>query len=267
MLAFVDLPAYLLPLDEESRRCGVELARILEPHLAAGTIPAGEDATRAAAPSLVHVESGCLRWQEGPRLVRLFNDGNWIAAGPDGAGHGASATSEFVTSVRAIARPAFEARLRDDAAAAALWERYRTLEERILLGLAGALAKEDVAPDTRLHRFRRDEVIVTEGSASHEVFVMLEGAATVLIQGRAVGAVGEGEVFGEIAFLTGQPRSATVIAASSCLVQVIERDQFAAMVKANPALMVHVATTLASRVVELNGKLRGLAGAVPAPSE
>jgi CRP-like cAMP-binding protein len=85
---------------------------------------------------------------------------------------------------------------------------------------------------------------------------MLEGSASVQVRGNTVGAIAEGEVFGEISFLTGQPRSASVIATSPCLVQVIEREQFAVMVRANPQLMVHVATTLANRVVELNGKLQ-----------
>jgi CRP-like cAMP-binding protein len=267
MLAFIDLPAYLPALDEESRRCGAELAQALGPHLAAATIKAEEDATRAAEPTLVYLESACLRWQDGPRLVRMYNDGDWIAAGPDGAGQGASATSEFASTVRTIARPAFEAHLRQDAATAALWEQYRGLQERILLGLCGTLAREDVAPNTRMTRYQRDDVIVIEGSPANEVFVMLEGAASVMVQGRPVGAIGEGEVFGEISFLTGQPRSASVVAASPCLVQVIEREQFAAMVRANPQLMVHVATTLASRVVDLNGKLQGSVGSFPRQSE
>jgi CRP-like cAMP-binding protein len=256
MLAFIDLPAYLTVLDEESRRCGVQLAQALDAELSPGALRAHEDATLLEEPALVYLQSGCLRWQDGPRLVRLYNDGNWLAAGPEGAGQGASASSEFVSQVRRIARPAFDRRVRADPALAALWDQYRSLEERILLGLAGTLAREDVAPNTRMARYRRDEVIVTEGSAANEVFVMLEGGASVLIQGRAIGGIGEGEVFGEISFLTGQPRSASVVALGSCLVQVIEREQFAAMVKANPQLMVHVATTLATRVVDLNGKLQ-----------
>src|SRR5213078_4303607 len=121
-----------------------------------------------------------------------------------------------------------------DATVAALWERYHSLEERILLGLAGTLALEDVAPNTRMTRYRRDDVIVTEGSPAEEIFVMVEGGASVRIQGHTVGTIAEGEVFGEISFLTGQPRSASVVALGSCLVQAIERQQFAAMVKANP---------------------------------
>jgi CRP-like cAMP-binding protein len=263
MLAFIDLPAHLPALDEESRRCGVQLAQALAPHLSTGTLRAHEDATLLEEPTLVYLESGCLRWQDGPRLVRLYNDGNWLSAGPDGAGPQVSASSEFVSSVRRIARPAFDARLRADPAAAALWDRYRTLEERILLGLAGTLAREDLAPNTRMSRFRCDDVIVAEGSPANEVFVMIEGGASVMLEGRAIGNIAEGEVFGEISFLTGQPRSASVVALSACLVQVIEREQFAALVKANPQLMVHVAATLATRVVELNGKLQAAARSGP----
>jgi hypothetical protein len=259
MLAFIDLPAYLTALDEESRRCGVQLAELLAPNLTVGKLTAHEDITLMEEPTVVYLESGCLRWQDGPRLVRLYNDGNWLQAGPQGAGQGASASSEFVSTVRRIARPAFDECLRADPEAAALWERYRDLEERILLGLAGALAREDLAPDTRMTRYRRDDVIVAEGSPPNEVFVMIEGGAAVHIGGRQIGLISEGEVFGEISFLTGQPRSASVVALGACLVQVIQRDQFARMVKANPQLMVHVATTLAARVMDLNAKLQAAA--------
>jgi hypothetical protein len=261
MLAFIDLPAYLSALDQESRSVGARLAQALEGQLAVRAIKAEEDATVADAESLVYVESGCLRWQDGPRLVRLYNDGNWLPAGPEGAGQGARVSSEFLTAARTIPRPLFDQRLRADTEAAALWDRYRTLEERILLGLAGALAREERTPDTRLVRYQAGEVIVTAGSPAEEVFVLLEGAASVVLQERAVGQIAEGEVFGEISFLTGQPRSATVVAAVSCLVQAIGREEFAAMTKANPQLMVHVATTLAQRVVDLNGKLQAAATA------
>jgi CRP-like cAMP-binding protein len=114
--------------------------------------------------------------------------------------------------------------------------------------------------NTRMTRFRKGDVIVTEGSPPNEVFVMIEGGAAVQIGGRQIGLVAEGEVFGEISFLTGQPRSASVVALGACLVQVIEREQFAVMVKSNPQLMVHVATTLAGRVTELNAKLKAATG-------
>lgn len=255
MLTFVDVPQYLTALDQESRRCGVELAQGLGEALSGVMFAAHSDLTVADAPTWIHVESGCLRWQEGTRLVRMYNDGDWLLAGPDGAGQGASVTSEFTTTARTIDRAAFEQRLRDDPALYGLWEDYRQSQQRILLGLAGVLARDDLSPNTRLQRFQNDQVIVTEGSPANEVFVMLEGAASVRVQGRAVGTIAEGEVFGEISFLTGQPRSASVIATGPCLVQVIEREQFAVMVRANPQLMVHVATTLASRVVDLNSKL------------
>jgi hypothetical protein len=256
VIAFVDVPGYLLALDEESRGHGAALAGRLGPHLAAGAVKADQDATRADSASLVYLESGILKWQEGARLVRLYNEGDWLTAGPAGAGHGASATSEFLTGVRTIERAAFEARLRADPEAAELWQRYRDLQERILLGLAAALARENQTPDTRLVRYRPGDVIVTEGTAADEVFVMLEGGASVEVDGGVVGAIGEGEVFGEIAFLTGQPRSATVIATSPCLVQAIARAQFEVMAGANPQLMVRVASTLANRIVDLNRKLQ-----------
>ena len=80
----------------------------------------------------------------------------------------------------------------------------------------------------RLLTFAAGDVIVTEGEPGQSVFLLASGTVKVFVrapEGRdvAVGALGEGSFFGEMATLSGQPRSATVTAASACDLLEIDR--------------------------------------------
>jgi CRP-like cAMP-binding protein len=89
-------------------------------------------------------------------------------------------------------------------------------------------------PDEERDRFARvcteveveaGATLVTEGDFGHAMFVITEGAADVLRDGNVVRALGAGDVFGEIAVLSGGRRTATVVARTPLrLVAVLNRD-------------------------------------------
>jgi CRP/FNR family transcriptional regulator, cyclic AMP receptor protein len=58
------------------------------------------------------------------------------------------------------------------------------------------------------------KVVVTEGAAGSEFFVILEGRARVERHGREVASLGPGSFFGDLALLDRAPRNASVIADS-----------------------------------------------------
>ena len=65
----------------------------------------------------------------------------------------------------------------------------------------------------RLKLFGRGEPVIEEGAAGDSMFVMLRGAANVLVSKNGskiqVATLGAGDCFGEMSLLTGEPRSAT----------------------------------------------------------
>jgi serine/threonine protein kinase len=60
--------------------------------------------------------------------------------------------------------------------------------------------------------FSKGDVIVTEGEQETAFYIIAKGGVEVMKDNRVVGIMKQGDCFGEIAFLTHQPRNATIVA-------------------------------------------------------
>ncbi len=60
--------------------------------------------------------------------------------------------------------------------------------------------------------YEKGEIIVTEGEQETAFYIIAKGGVEVVKDGRVVGMMKQGDCFGEIAFLTQQPRNATIVA-------------------------------------------------------
>ena len=84
--------------------------------------------------------------------------------------------------------------------------------------------------------FGRGERIVHQGDQGDAMYVVLEGTAIVTIKTendaeREVARLSRGEFFGEMALLTGDPRTASVTAVDDLAVLVIHKDALQAMLE------------------------------------
>jgi CRP/FNR family cyclic AMP-dependent transcriptional regulator len=82
----------------------------------------------------------------------------------------------------------------------------------------------------RLH-IQAGEVILREGRLGRELFVVLEGTATVTRAGRVVNVLHAGDYFGELAAIEAVPRSATVTATTDLDVLIVGPREFDAMME------------------------------------
>ena len=99
-----------------------------------------------------------------------------------------------------------------------------------------------------------DRLVLGEGvRGGGSVFVLLEGTARVEIGGRAVGRLGPGDVFGELALLDGRPRSASVVATSDIVTVRLSRTAFLDLVRSDPDIALRVMEGLAARLRECQG--------------
>ncbi len=70
-----------------------------------------------------------------------------------------------------------------------------------------------------------NELIVRKGGLGDAVFFIASGAAEVIFPGRRI-PLGSGDVFGEMALLTGAPRQADVKALTYCRLLVLRKADF-----------------------------------------
>ncbi len=103
-------------------------------------------------------------------------------------------------------------------------------------------------------QYAAGETIVRQGEAGRSLFVVVRGEASVRLAGanREVARLRNGDVFGEMSLLTGEPRTATVSAADDCDLVEIDAEGFRTVVMANPSVLERVTTVTAARREELD---------------
>lgn len=91
-------------------------------------------------------------------------------------------------------------------------------------------------------------VLMRQGDRGEEMFVIIEGGAEVVKDGRPLGEKSAGDFFGEIALVDGGPRTATVTLTRESRLLVVDRRQFHAMMEEFPDVRLQVLQALAERV-------------------
>jgi CRP/FNR family transcriptional regulator, cyclic AMP receptor protein len=95
---------------------------------------------------------------------------------------------------------------------------------------------------------REGKEMTRQGERGREFFVLLEGDADVIKDGRSINTLGTGDFFGEIALVSDTPRTATVIATSPVRALVITDRSFRRLLKDQPEIQSKVLAALAARV-------------------
>jgi serine/threonine-protein kinase len=70
---------------------------------------------------------------------------------------------------------------------------------------------------SNLLRVSKGKVVVNEGEIDDSFYVILSGRAEVRKKDRTLATVNRGECFGEMSYLSGESRAATVVAATNCI--------------------------------------------------
>lgn len=107
------------------------------------------------------------------------------------------------------------------------------------IGEVAAIADEIDLPEGKL--------LTVEKADGREFVVMVDGTAAVSRGGEIVNTLGPGDWFGEIALLTGKPRTATVVATSPVHALVIAGYRFTQLLEHAPEIRTKVEKVLAER--------------------
>ena len=92
------------------------------------------------------------------------------------------------------------------------------------------------------------KVLVSEGSAGAEFFVILDGQAKVTRHGQEVATLGPAQFFGDLALLDRAPRNATVTATTPMELVVLGQREFSALIDEVPGFAHKLLAGLARRL-------------------
>ncbi len=95
--------------------------------------------------------------------------------------------------------------------------------------------------------FAPGEVVVRQDDEGASLFIVRRGTLKVHIGDAVVGRLKEGDVFGEMSFLTGEKRKATVYAATEVRLVEISKEDIEPAIRANPRLLESLSVLLAER--------------------
>ncbi len=158
------------------------------------------------------------------------------AVNPGAAGQAAAALPAAASATR----------LRDHTAAE---DRQAVLAEVALLQPVAAPERARLAQGLRLHRLEPGDLAVRSGETGDSMFVVAAGVLEVLVGSETslqrANVLGAGGAFGEMALLTGEPRSATVRALCPTVLYELSRPMLAPLLDERPGLVDELAAAMA----------------------
>lgn len=133
----------------------------------------------------------------------------------------------------------------------------------LFAGLDGA-ARVAVLDHAAWYSVPGGNILFAQGEAGDALYVLLRGSMAVLRVAadgvrRRIARVAAGEVVGEMALVSGRPRSATVMAERDCEVLRLDHAAFEALVAAHPQAMLRVTRQIVSRLETLQDSPTGQA--------
>ena len=100
--------------------------------------------------------------------------------------------------------------------------------------------------------FKAGSVIFREGDEARELFVIKSGEVRIQIGNRTITELGPDSIFGEMALIDNEPRSATAIALTDVEMVAVSEKQFLFLVGQTPYFALKVMRVLAQRLRATN---------------
>ena len=133
-------------------------------------------------------------------------------------------------------------------------ERERLLAAVDLFAALSEEQRREIAAATHARVYGNGEAIVRQGQPGESMFVVGSGRAVVVLEPdrREVATIEPGGYFGEMSLLTGEPRTATVVARGDTLVVEIDADLFRRLGAVSPQAVEQIGVAAVTRRIELD---------------
>jgi CRP-like cAMP-binding protein len=92
------------------------------------------------------------------------------------------------------------------------------------------------------------QAIFAEGDPGDQMYAVIEGEVEIARQGRSLGVIQPGGVFGEMALIDHQARSASAVAKTDCRVAAVPERRLTLLVSQNPQFALQLMRLLVERI-------------------
>ena len=107
----------------------------------------------------------------------------------------------------------------------------------------------------KVHAFRSGEEVAVQAARGTRFHLVLEGRASVTVDGRPLHGIGPGDTIGEMSLLDGQPISATVVADGPLRTFSLTSWNFRSLLRSEPSITEQVLLELVRRLRSASGRL------------
>jgi len=133
------------------------------------------------------------------------------------------------------------------------FKKEKLLSKSFIFEALDSEARRELAGFSYIKRFAAGDTIFTMGMPGHSMMAIAEGSVRVSMftpsdREVTLNDLTAGDVFGEIALLDGQDRSANVKALTNCTLVVLERRALLDLLQHNPGLSIKLIELLCQRV-------------------
>jgi CRP/FNR family transcriptional regulator, cyclic AMP receptor protein len=110
-------------------------------------------------------------------------------------------------------------------------------------------------PDVPLTNVAAGEVILKKGDPAKEMFLVRKGKVAIKVGDKTVEEIASGGIFGEMALIDREPRSASAVAVEDSEIIPIDERLFIILVQDAPYFALDVMRVLAERIRKMNQRL------------
>lgn len=114
----------------------------------------------------------------------------------------------------------------------------------------------------------KDNVIFYEGTTGNQMFVILAGTVDLYTGKKKIATLRSGDMFGEMALINNEPRSATAVAAERSQLFVLSETTFQKLMTKRVAIrmLLNIVGVMSNRIREANKRLAAAGGTPPSQS-
>ena len=205
-------------------------------------------------PGFVYIKTGLYEHKENLKNVRFYNPGDFITVHESFPDSGVRIQSEMPGNVVYFPKGTFLLFVSSRPKLRSAGMELESLRNRVTEVLCAQYCRVQDNSDQTFKDYPKGSTIIEEGSKPFAIYQLIRGTADVTVQGKTVGQLKTGEIFGETSFLMDTVRTASVITTTDSQIRIIGKENFLQLLDTDPAFCTAIATQLAERIAVMGRK-------------